>query len=58
MGLPYFSKETKTKSNILEILSQEWPLTAKKIFFNTKKSAKSVSYQAVFKALQELVKEK
>lgn len=59
MGMPYFSKETKTKSNIIEILSQEWPLTAKKIFFMIKKKgAKNISYQAVFKALQELVKEK
>lgn len=50
--------ENKVKNLIIEILSAEWPLTAKKIYNRIKKShRKSISYQAVFKALKEMKEE-
>lgn len=41
----------------LELLSKKWPLTARVIYFEIKKQ-KLVSYQAVHKALKQMVKEK
>ena len=48
--------EKNTKSAIIEVLSQKWPLTAKEIYSLTKKvSSTNVSYQAVHKTINELV---
>ena len=46
-----------TKENILEILSKEWPLSAKKIYNRLSKNI-SLTYQATHKALQELIEKK
>lgn len=44
-----------TKETIVELLSQEWPLSAKKIFHKlSKRHNLSITYQAVHKALTEL----
>jgi len=50
--------EDKVKNQIIEILGKEWPLTAKKIYFKIRRQGKIVTYQAVFKALQQLLEEK
>lgn len=56
---PLIEKESSTKDIIIEILSEEFPLSIKKIY-NTvrKKYRKQVSYQAVHKAVYELLNEK
>ncbi len=46
-----------TKEKIIELLSQEWPLTAKKIYHKVSKRI-SITYQATHKALQELVEKR
>lgn len=44
-----------TKETIVELLSQEWPLNAKKIYHRlVRKHSISITYQAVHKALTEL----
>jgi len=49
-------KEDSVKGSIIQILAEEWPLTVKEIFQKTKQDfGKDVSYQAVHKAVQELV---
>ena len=50
--------DDKVKNLIIQILSEEWPLTAKKIYYRVKRKGKSVTYQAVFKALTYLVKQR
>lgn len=48
-----------TKEKILGILLSEWPLTAKKVYYRLKKDhSLSLSYQATYKALNELKEEK
>ena len=45
-----------TKGSIVELLSREWPLTAKKIYNNLIKNYHlSMTYQAAHKALKELI---
>jgi hypothetical protein len=45
-----------TKSIILNSLSEQWPLSLKKIFHAVKKvSIKSMTYQAVYKSVKELL---
>jgi hypothetical protein len=57
MLVPNFSGSC-VKDFIVSTLTEEWPLTAKKIYYKLKKNNKArVTYQAVFKALQELAKE-
>lgn len=47
--------ESATKERIIEILSEQWPYTAKKMYHTlTKKHTLSVTYQAVHKSLREL----
>ena len=54
--LPQHGKKQSTKDCIVSILTAEWPLTAKKLFHAIKKRyGKHVTYQAIHKALQELV---
>lgn len=46
------------KEKIINILSFEWPLTAKEIYLRiTKENVKPISYQAIHKSLIELVEE-
>ena len=57
-NFPLFGSNGSTKSLILKILSEEWPLSAKEVFNRVKKNSKEpISYQAVHKCLQELVLE-
>ena len=45
-----------TKGVILNVLASEWPLSIKRIFFNIKKvTGKSLTYQAVYKSVKELL---
>jgi hypothetical protein len=53
MSLLALSSNT-TKNAILRILSEEWPLTMKKIHSRIKRG-KAMTYQAVYKALRELL---
>ena len=47
-----------TKSAIMRILSHEWPLSAKQIFFALRRSSgRSITYQAVYKSVKELLEE-
>jgi len=51
-------KGSSTKDLIIQILSEEWPLTTKQIFERlTKKSGKSSTYQAVHKTLKQMLTE-
>ncbi|MBS3079858.1 hypothetical protein J4221_00130 [Candidatus Pacearchaeota archaeon] len=56
MSLPLSTiGSSSTKNSIIEILSREWPLTAKKIYGKLKRQYKlSLTYQATHKALKEL----
>ena len=56
MAIPSLSN-SPTKESIIEMLSQEWPLTAKKIYHRVSKNI-SITYQATHKALQELAEKK
>lgn len=48
-----------TKDSIIDILGSQWPLSARKIYFVLKKNQNiSSGYQAVYKAIQEMVSEK
>ncbi|VVB80397.1 Uncharacterised protein [uncultured archaeon] len=48
-------KDSTTKDKIISILGYEWPLSARKIFFLLKKKDQfSGTYQAVYKAIQEM----
>jgi hypothetical protein len=48
-------KDSTTKDKIISILGYEWPLSARKIYFLLKKKDHfSGSYQAVYKAIQEM----
>jgi DNA-binding Lrp family transcriptional regulator len=47
-----------TRGAILEILTENFPLTAKKIYNKIKASGSSVTYHAVYDRISELVKEK
>jgi hypothetical protein len=47
-----------TKGRILQALVKEWPLSMKKMFSSVRKdSEKSVTYQAVYKSVKELLSE-
>jgi len=55
MPIPSLSN-SPTKENIIELLSHEWPLTAKKIYRRVIKNYKtSITYQGVHKSLRELI---
>lgn len=42
------------RDTIISILTSEWPLTAKKIYNKVRQNGHNVSYQAVYKTLQEM----
>ncbi len=46
-----------TKEAIIIILSNEWPLSAKKMYNKVRKMGLSVTYQAVFKTIKQLIDE-
>ncbi|MBP7708352.1 hypothetical protein KA107_01600 [Candidatus Pacearchaeota archaeon] len=52
-------KDSTTKDQIINILGYEWPLSAKKIYFLLKRKHRlTISYQAVYKAIQEMCDDK
>lgn len=56
--LPSIKKKATAKDCIIYLLGYDWPLTAKKLYASIKKSfGLSITYQAVYKAIQELVQE-
>lgn len=56
--IPQMGKNPKTKDIIISVLGYEWPLTPKKIYnIVRQRYSKSVTYQAVYKSLNELVDE-
>ena len=56
---PVIEEESSTKDIVIEILSEEFPLSIKKIYNTIRKNyGKSVSYHAVYKAVYELLEEK
>jgi len=58
LTLPEPGKEKRVKDMIIDILSFEWPLTLSQIYNRISKDyASSVSCQAVYKAINELVDE-
>lgn len=59
MILPFSVQGNSTKEKIIEIVAEQWPLTAKKIYKQlTKQYRLSLTYQAAYKALQELTENK
>ena len=53
------TKKPSTTEQIIEILSNEWPLTTKQIYNKLKRNyAVSISYQAVHKHLKEMIEKK
>jgi hypothetical protein len=55
--VPGDRNERTTKDIVIRILSQNWPLSARKIYHSLKKNnnARDISYQAVHKTLKSLV---
>ena len=49
-------KKEAVKDLIILLLAEQWPLTARKIYYLVKKS-KTITYQAVHKTLQHLLRE-
>src|SRR3989338_1777982 len=56
MITPTFRKSKSVREQIIEILSQEWPLAPKKIYDIIRKE-RNVTFQAIFKELRFLIKE-
>ncbi|MEK6937833.1 MAG: hypothetical protein AABX04_02190 [Nanoarchaeota archaeon] len=55
----YLKSKNSTGEVIIDILSQQWPLSLKEIFYAMKnKYGKNVTYQAVHKALHLLIEDK
>ncbi|MBU2637843.1 MAG: hypothetical protein KJ955_02625 [Nanoarchaeota archaeon] len=58
LTLPSLEKHASVKDYIISILTTDWPLTAKKLHSAIKKRyGKNVTYQAVYKAVKELLNE-
>src|SRR4030043_224159 len=56
LTLPQLGEKASTKDYVITILGYDWPLSIKKIFNLIKKRyGHNVTYQAVFKAVNELV---
>ena len=57
MDMAYLTGDRETtKGVILNTLATEWPLSIKRIFFSIKKNtSKSLTYQAVYKSVKELL---
>ncbi|MFH0831467.1 MAG: hypothetical protein V1886_01200 [archaeon] len=55
----YRSMSGSTKDQILNILSYDWPLSIKKIYsFLKKRYSRNVTYQAAYKAINQMLQEK
>ena len=53
------NSKKNVKSAVIEILSLEWPLSAKEVYNKVKKiTDKNITYQAVYKTIKELVEKK
>jgi hypothetical protein len=52
-----FTKKGSTKDEIIGILTYNWPLSIRKIYFCLKKQGLKVGYQAVYKAVKEMLDE-
>lgn len=58
LTLPMLEKHATVKDHIVSILSNDWPLTVKKLHLAIKKKyGKNVTYQAAYKSAHELMKE-
>lgn len=55
--IPTLGKPKTVKDAVISILSTEWPLTTRKIYSKVKNMDLDVSYQAIYKALNEFVTE-
>ncbi|MBI2675430.1 MAG: hypothetical protein HYX24_03160 [Candidatus Aenigmarchaeota archaeon] len=55
LQLPPAGQPRTVRDSIIYILSNEWPLSAKKIYNRVRQNGHHVSYQAVHKNLQELI---
>lgn len=56
LTLPSLEKGASVKDYVISILSSDWPLSAKKLHAGIKKRfGRNVTYQAVYKAVKELV---
>lgn len=56
LSIPLLGKKKTVKDYIISILSSEWPLSSRKIYnILTKRYNVAVSYQAVHKAIKELI---
>lgn len=54
-----FERQEKAKDAIVSILSEEWPLTMKEIYFVAiRQHALNVSYQAMHKATKQLIQQR
>ncbi len=49
------SNNDSTKDKIIELLSYEWPLSLRKIYYLLKKRGLKITYQAVHKAIHQLL---
>lgn len=58
LTIPQINQKATTKDYVISLLSHDWPLTAKKLYNLMKKRySHNVTYQAVYKVLQELLKQ-
>jgi len=55
LTIPTLGKPKNVKDAIIFILTNEWPLSARKIYNRVKNNGLSVSYQAVHKTINQLV---
>ncbi len=59
MIIHQINKSNSTKDRIILLLSHQWPLTAKELYSQIKRTSPSkISYQAVHKMLSELINQK
>lgn len=57
--IPDLGKKGTAKDFVIEILTKDWPLTLKELYYRIKKEFKfSGSYQSVFKSVNELLEKK
>ena len=58
LSIPQLDKNSNTKDYVISVLSHDWPLTIKKMYNVIKKKyGYKATYQAVYKTVQELVKD-
>lgn len=53
-----WSNKGTIRNSIISVLSKDFPLTAKTLYYRIKKQGNNVTYQAVHKSLKELIAEK